>query len=313
MKTVPVVILAGSDRRAIRLPASGSDKHPLAGYKGIDVRIGGKPLIAVVAERLRESGCFSNVYLAGPARIYREIDAPCELIDADATFARNIRTAMTAVTAKHPGSPVGFTVCDILPDVKTLGEVMEHYRRHAPCDMWFPMIRKPVDTERLGASSWKPAYRVVPEPGEPPVGVLPGHLAVVDPAALRLSFVYRLIQIGYRTRNRSIRYRRGVMVRGLSLALIYQDLLHVFGLRAPTLTWTVMTSGLKAARAIKRGTITREELEDAVRKIFVTNRHRKRYPERRTLLPMVEGLSLALDIDTEEEARAMGGDVSTAC
>ncbi len=34
-----------------------------------------------------------------------------------------------------------------------------------------------------------------------------------------------------------------------------------------------------------------------------------RYPDRAALLPLVEGLSLALDIDTVEEAHAMGGDI----
>ena len=132
---------------------------------------------------------------------------------------------------------------------------------------------------------------------------------MVDPGALRLAFLYRLLQLGYRTRNRSIRYRRGVMVRGVLGALLYQDFLHLLSLRAPTTAWTVLTAGLTAGRGLKRGTIPRIELEDAVRKIFVTGKHRKQYPLRAALLPLVEGLSLALDIDTVEEARAMGGDI----
>ena len=36
----------------------------------------------------------------------------------------------------------------------------------------------------------------------------------------------------------------------------------------------------------------------------------RRHPERHVRLPIVEGLSLALDIDTVEEARAAGGDVA---
>ena len=43
------------------------------------------------------------------------------------------------------------------------------------------------------------------------------------------------------------------------------------------------------------------------RKIFVTYRHRRRYPHRRILTPVVDALALALDIDTEEEARERGG------
>ena len=53
---------------------------------------------------------------------------------------------------------------------------------------------------------------------------------------------------------------------------------------------------------------TDAQLEEAIRRIFVTGKHRKQYPERQALLPLVEGRALALDIDTVEEARAMGGD-----
>ena len=44
-----------------------------------------------------------------------------------------------------------------------------------------------------------------------------------------------------------------------------------------------------------------------MRRIFVRDRHRRRHPERRIFVPLVEGLSLALDVDTVEEAREIGG------
>ena len=309
MNSVPLVILAGSDRRPTMLPSSGRDKHPLSGYKGLDVRIQGQPLVAAVAERCLASGCFSPIYLAGPSGIYKDVTNSVKLIDADGGFAKNVRLAMTAVRAAHPDTPVAFTVCDILPDVDTLKEVMGDYHRHAPCDFYFPLVRTPDDLSQLGPSAWKPVYRVVPESGKAAQRILPGHLAVVDPGALRLAFLYRLLQLGYRTRNRSIRYRRGVMVRGVLGALLYQDLLHLLSLRAPTTAWTVLTAGLKAGRGLKSGTILLAQLEEAIRKIFVTGQHRKQYPDRQALLPLVEGLSLALDIDTVEEAHAMGGDI----
>jgi hypothetical protein len=115
--------------------------------------------------------------------------------------------------------------------------------------------------------------------------------------------VLRLI---YGTRNRSIAYRRRVMLPSIIVELLYQDLRHILGLRLPNLTWSVLHSGLATVRALKAGTITRAQLEDAIRTIFVTARHRARYPERRVAMPLLEGLSLALDIDTEEEAAALG-------
>ncbi len=307
--TIPIVILGGSDRRPVALPESGRGAHPLSGFKAVDVRIEGRPLILVVVERVRAAGEFAPVYLVGPARAYDCVRELVTLVDADGSFGQNVRTGFDTVRAAHPGRPVAFLTCDVLPEVETLRRLIGDYRRAAPCDLWFPLIAQPADLDLLGASAWKPAYRLVPEPGRPPVRVLPGHLAVADPEALRRSFIYRLFDLAYRTRNRPIHDRRTVMVRGIVLALLYQDLLHLCSLRMPSLTWSVLWSGISAARGVRAGRTTRSELEDAARRILVNHRHRRRHPQRRVLLPIVDALSLALDIDTEEEARAAGGDV----
>jgi hypothetical protein len=307
--TLPIVILAGSDRRPPDLPVDGRDQHPLSGYKGVDVRIGGRTLVESVLDRLERSGRFGPVYVVGPAALLGGMRSRCAVIDSDGTFGENIRTGIDGVRAAHPGSSIAFITCDVLPEVDTLHEVMDNYAGHAPCDLWFPLVHAPEDRGSLGKSAWKPAYHIIPREGEAAVGILPGHLVVVDPAALRLRFLYRLMQLGYRTRNRPINYRRAVMVRGVVLELLYQDLLHLTTLRAPTLTWTVLSVGIAAARELRDGRITRARLENALRKLFVTSRHRRRNPERRVAVPIVDGLSLALDIDTEEEARAFGGDV----
>ena len=55
--------------------------------------------------------------------------------------------------------------------------------------------------------------------------------------------------------------------------------------------------------------MTRERLERAVRRVVVSYGHRRRYPRRMVRLPILPGvLSLARDIDTEEEARAIGAE-----
>jgi hypothetical protein len=305
-----MVILAGSDRRPVVLPADARHEHPLSGYKGVDVVIGGRTLVETVIDRVRATGCFDPVYLVGPAAAYGRIPHVA-LIDADGSFGENIETALRTVSRAHPGSPVAFITCDILPSTATLCELLADYDRQPPCDLWFPLVRAPQDRQRLGVSAWKPGYRVVPAAGQAAVNVLPGHLVLVDPAALRVEFVCRLGQLAYRTRNRPINYRRTVLVRGLAGALLYQDLRHLLAGRAPNVTWSVLTAGIAAARKLKAGTILRSELEDALRKIFITARHRKRNPDRRVRLPIVEALSLALDIDTEEEARAAGGSVES--
>ena len=52
--SIPIVILAGSDRRPAEMPADGRHEHPLSGYKGVDIRIGGRSLVATVIDRLRD-------------------------------------------------------------------------------------------------------------------------------------------------------------------------------------------------------------------------------------------------------------------
>jgi hypothetical protein len=306
-RPIPIIILGGSDRRRVRLPAEGQDKHPLSGYKGVDLRVGGRPVLAMVVERLEASGAFAPVYLAGPAEVYRPIETRAVVIDTNASFGRNIAAAMREVAARHPGSPVAFTTCDILPEVEHLRSVMADYARRAPCDLWFPLIRAPRDRTLLGASAWKPIYRVVPEPGRPPEEILPGHLLVTDVEALRLRFAKRVLDSGFSTRNRSILYRLVVGVGGLVGSIAVHDLLHVLGGRLPTLTRDTIGAGIVASMKLRKGRATIEDLERATRSIFIKREHRRMYPERRAALPILDGLSLALDIDTEEEAREREG------
>lgn len=303
---LPIVVLGGGGPGRSEMPEGAEDRHALTGYKGVAVRIDGRPLIECVLERLRESGLFAPLYIAGPRRVYAGHASGATVIDVSGPIDATVRAGIEGLRRAHGDAPFAVTSCDILPEVATLGEVLARYRESAPCDGFLPMVRAPEDPAGLGASAYKPTYRVAPQAGAAPVAVLPCHLAVLDPGAFRLPFIYRVLARIYRTRNRSIGYRRRVMLPGVVLELLYQDLRHLLGLRPPNLTWSVLRSGLSAVRALNAGTITRGELEDALRVIFVRTRHRRRHPERRIAMPVVDGLSLALDIDTEEEAAAFG-------
>ena len=303
---IPIIILGGRDARVGELPAGVEGLHPLAGYKGIAVHIGERKLIDCVVERLEQSGLFAPIFIAGPRSVYAESLRSASVIDVSGSIDETLRAGIEAVSREHPGEPLAVTSCDVLPELDTLERLVAEYRSVAPCDAFLPMIRMPEDRAALGASAYKPTYRLLPEAGGAGVEVLPCHLAVVDVQALRMNFIYRVMGLIYRTRNRPIEYRRSVMLRGIMFELLRQDLRHLLALRLPNLTWTVLHSGLPAVKALKAGTITGAQLEDAVRKIFVTARHRRDYPARRVLMPVLEGLSLALDIDTEEEAREQG-------
>lgn len=303
---IPLVVLGGSDRRAGELPGGTGRRTALVGYKGTAIRIGGRPLVELLLDEVRACGGLGPLYVAGPAPAYRELRG-VELIDTDRSFGRNIRAAVEYVTTRHPGSPMAFLTCDVLPGAAALRKMLDDWHGGPPCELFFPIVRAPTRDEQLGASAWKPRYKLVPAPGEPGVSVLPGHLVVARPEALRLQFMYHLLELGYRSRNRSIAYRRTYMMAGTLGILLAQDLRHAVRLRMPNFGWSVLSAGLPAAAKLRAGTLTREELEDALRRVFVTWRWRRDHPDSRLRTPIVDALGLALDIDTVEEAREHGG------
>jgi hypothetical protein len=304
-RAIPLIILGGSDRTPAALPPQGVGFHPLSGCKALDVRIGGRPLIEHLVDRLRATGVFDPIWVAGPATAYRRLASSLEVIDTDLDFGGNIRASLETVMRACPGRDVGFTTCDILPDAADLEMLLQDFWNGEPADVWFPLILTGRD-EALGASDWKPRYRIVPAPGQPASVVLPGHLTIVDPSALNLSMLYRLFDLGYRTRNRPIRYRRSYMLRHVLWTLLRQDFIQLLALRLPTVTWDAMRGGLRSAAGLYRGTLTLAELEEDMRRVFVLRSHRLRHPERRVRMPLLRALSIARDIDTVEEARALG-------
>jgi len=300
---LPLIVLGGSDRSPSVMPRGSGDQHPLSGYKGADIQLMGRSLVEVVLDRVRDCDCFAPVYLAGPEHVYRHLVGSGTLIDTDGSFGQNIQSALETTCRHHPGSPIAFRTCHVVPEVATLQRLFALYPGRAPCDLWAPMVRVQQDDRPLGASAWKPRYRIVPRAGEPPVEALPGHLVVVDPDALSLDLAYKVFQIAYATRNRPIDQRRNVMLRRLVLGLLAADLRSLVRLRPPTLAWTLIRAGVAAAGELRGGTITCARLEDSLRLLFVKRRHRKLFPERRVVVPIIDDLSIALDVDTEEEAR----------
>lgn len=301
--TLPLLVLGGGDRNPHYLPPSGRDKHPLTGCKGADVLIGGRRLIEVVLDRLAAlPGVFGPFYVAGPAQAYREVPS-AQLIDTDGDFGQNVEAGIERVRHDHPGKPIAVTTCDVLPEADDLQGMLGHYRSHAPCDLWFPLVR--LDDEGdLGESAWKPRYRIVDRTGQP-VAVLPGHLVIVEPAGMRLRFLYRMLQSAYASRNRSVKYRRWYLVRSLARDILAEDWRELTAGRLPTLTLDVLLT-LHAVRKLILERLTEAELDRALRRLFVHRTHRLAHPRRQTLLPILEGLSLARDIDTLEEAKALG-------
>ncbi len=156
------------------LPEEGRDQHPLQGYKAVDVKLEGRPLIRVIVERLLDSGWFAPVHIAGPRSVYGEVAGDGVVIDTDGSFGENVRASVEWIQARSPNRPIAVTVCDVVPERSSLDRLMQSFHADQPCDIWFPMVHAPERREQLGASAWKPEYRVVPERGQPAVPILPG-------------------------------------------------------------------------------------------------------------------------------------------
>lgn len=310
-KSIPLVVLAGGDTRPSTLPETGAELHPLQGPKGLALQVQGRPIIDVLIERLAESGCFSPIFIAGPADLYGEERSGCQVVDTNSTFGKNIKAAIDTVMVQCPGQSVAITTCDILPEVEELHRLMEDYYHHEPLDFWFPAILAPEENKKLGASAWKPRYRVSPLPGAEPRVLLPGHLLIGDPAVVRRPLVYRTFDLAYRSRNRPILYRTGLIVGHIFAGLVLQDLKLLLTLRLPTMTFTVIYNGVMLALHLRQGVITPEELADRLRRIYIRYRHRRKHPERLGRTPLKHGLSLAKDIDTVEEAEEIAQELGT--
>ena len=302
--TLPVLILAGSSLRGSELPSSAGDRRSLLGNKGVDVEVGGQPLIVRLLERLRAVGGLGSIWIAGPAERYSPLGLDVELIDTDGPLAVNLRRATAAVLERAPGQPIAVVTSDILPHPTEMRVVMEAYRQDAPVDVWFPVIRAPSDPALLSAFGWKPEYRVAPESGRDPVEVLPSHFAVLDPSALRLDFALQLLDAAYRTRNRPAEARRRSMAREMIWTLLTRDLKQLAAGHLPDVTWTLLRTGVRMARGLKRG-ITKAELEACVADIGILSEHRRQHPERGVRMPILDALSLAKDVDTAEEAQEL--------
>lgn len=306
-QTLPLIILGGSDRKPSDLPPEGRGKHALSGCKAVDIHIDGRRLIEIVVERFQAVGTFHPIYIAGPAAAYAKTHVDSEVFDTDSDFGRNIQVGIDEARRRHPEGELAMATCDILPTEEDLETLLDDYREHAPTDLWFPMIRAPRDERELGESSWKPRYQIRDDEGDQStVPVLPGHMAIFDPEAMRLKFLYRLLDLGYQSRNRPILYRRSFLIRQLLVRLLWQDVLHVLSFRLPTFTWDTLRTGAGAALKLRSNKMTRRELEDAMRKIFSRRAHRKLHPRRRIRMPILDALSVARDIDTLEEAAEMG-------
>jgi hypothetical protein len=296
-------VLAGSDPEPARMPDEGAHFHPLRGAKAISVKVDHKPILDVLLERLTASGHFDPIFIAGPAQLLGSEHAGAEVVDTNGTLGENLQAGIEHFMSVNDRGSLAFTTCDILPSLEDLDSAVADYWSHLPLDFWFAVIQEP--DQGLGASSWKPRYRLIPEGAEEAASMLPGHLVIADPWAFRLPLIYRSFQLAYETRNTAVMPRLRRILGGVLAGLLYQDLKSLLQFRLPAKTATAIYHGIALALEL-RGTATQDGLEKHLRGIFVRHRHRRRNPHMGGRIPLTQALSLAKDIDTLEEAEEAG-------
>lgn len=300
-QTMPLIVLAGRTPGSSRLPDGVTDRHVLSGCKGAELTIAGRPLVTHVIERMRAAKAFDPVILAGPASAYSTMDLDARLLDTDESFGVNIRNAVEQIHAEYPDKPVAFITCDVLPEKEELQLALEDYHLGRETDLWFPLIRYANDGA-LGSSDWKPKYSVTPDSQGEPVSILPGHLVIVRPAAIRRRFLYRLMNVTYNTRNRPVLYRTWVLFSRLAGAMTREDFAALMEGHIPRLWFRALRDGIFAGVSLSRGGTAVSELERVADNLLIWPHCRDEWPERGVRAPLLDALSLARDIDTREEA-----------
>lgn len=299
---IPLVILAGSDRSSKRPDRAGNED--LVGFKAVDTKLDGKPLIQVAVERFRAAGLFDPIVIAGPSTIYEPLDLGARLVDTDGSFGQNIAAATEVLVEELGSDQVAITTADIVPESSDLQRAMDDYLGHSPIDWWMA-VHRVEDPEQLQSSAYKPRYRFIPHGETEPVATLPGHLLIANPLAGRRELIYKVFNLAYESRGRSVAFRRIFIMRGAITTLLAEDLRRLTRFQLPKITFTLVWQGLRLATSLRKGDVDIDEIEDILRKMWATGRHRKRYPDRRGRFAVFSCRSLARDVDTVEEAREL--------
>ena len=297
---IPIIVLAGSDLRPSAVPDGMQQEDMLTGPKGTIQLHTGRCLAAELVARIRASGCFAEPLLLGPAKWYDgQID--CEIVNVEGTLLQTLRQLTRTVTDRFPGhQPIAITACDILPSAGDFEQLIEQdYKPHAETMFWWQMIE--ALPQEMGASSWKPSYRMPSEPGQAPLVLYPGHVVIARPDALRLQLINRLLELAYRYRNRVLERRYIGVTLGALGSLLAQDVRNLAEFQLPVLTVALPYVGLRDFFKYRRGKATLRDHEYFLTKTFLHRRYHQAAEGRPVVISTTNLPSFAKDIDTKAE------------
>lgn len=294
-------VLGGSDPRPGPVPKGMRQEQMLRGCKGALALPNGRCLAQELIQRARQSGCFVEPVLVGPARIYDGL-VDCRIVDVSGDLSETLG-ALRSELHRLPDAeqPVAFTTCDILPTAGEFHDLLSaEYRPHRTACLWGQLVESAP--EAMGSSAWKPSYGFRTHRDAPPGNLYPGHLLVMRPAAVRLRLMNHLLQLAYRHRNLRIDRRPlPMLVRGLG-QLIRADAGNLRRWQFPLLTVSIPWHCLSAFLKFRRRRLTVEEFSHAVMKVFLHRDFHAWNPP--AVVFSTTGIrSFAKDIDTTDELK----------
>jgi hypothetical protein len=297
---LPLIILAGSDKRRGAVPDELHEDEMLGGPKGDKLLDSGRCLVEELVQRARDSECFSDIVVVGPQRQY-EGKVSCDLVNVEGNLVCTLESvAETIRTRFNAREPVALSSCDILPTADEFQTLLNTgYAPYRQSHFWWQLVE--ATAEQMGASHWKPAYRLSESPGEPKRQLYPGHLVVTRIESLRIRLANRLLQLAYRYRNRMLRKRYlGITFRMLG-TLISEDFRNLISGKLPTLTFSIPYHGLSAYFKYQRGELTLRDYENAVSSVMLHREYQHATDCRPVVCTLSPLVSFAKDIDTFAE------------
>ncbi len=278
----------------------------LHGYKGAVQLPSGRSLVGELVERLRAADRFDDPILIGPRRVY-EGHVDCEVVDVEGNLATTLEAVRELIRSRFDlAAPLALSTCDILPTGEETRRLMaECYDPHAGCSFWGQLIT--AEPGQMGASCWKPSYHFLPDVGQPPVNMYPGHLIIARPGALRMRLTNHLLQLAYSHRNIELHKRRFRMIaRGVG-RLVAEDFQNLFALQMPKLAVSIPAACLSAYGKFRRGTLTVPQFADYVSRVFLHREFRRSAEGPSAVFSLAPIVSFAKDIDTKAELDEAAG------
>lgn len=294
---IPIVVLAGGESTSGSLPP-GVPGERLTCAKSVAVRFDSHSVIRRLLSRLRTWGGFSPIIVCGPATTLRGEIGDAILVDTDDDLVTNAVRGLEIACTYAPDGRVAVTCADYLPTVIDLRKVERNLAATPQTSaFWYALIRPPSQSAPWDEVHLRKRCYPVRSRGDESIRAYPGHLLVLRWRLIERRLAKGGIEALYRARERP------TAVRGLLTTINCLPTLLWCGWERRSAGYVVRV--VRHAAALGRGLANRgielTELTWRLNEIFVRSESRND----RGRIVLLDAWSLACDIDTDGEARAI--------